>query len=167
LRPPFPPYTEKQRQQHLDEDCARSKEHGAIVTRHLQASTRLAEHLDWPGVAQVCKITRTRRYKGKMTVETSYAISGVPRHLADARRFAGWWRGHWGIENRIHWVRDIAFREDQCGVKLGNGPECLSIFRNTVIKTLRLDGVKNIASQLRKNAYQITRLLTKLGIMKN
>jgi hypothetical protein len=151
----------------LDETCTTGKEHGRVVTRHLESSTRLAEHLDWPGLAQVCRLTRTTRYRGETTVEIDYAITSVPRSLAPAARLLSWWRGHWGIENRSHWVRDVTFGEDGCRVRIGTGPHNLAAFRNAAISLLRLAGATNIAAALRENACKLERLLARLGIMKN
>jgi predicted transposase YbfD/YdcC len=83
----------------------------------LQASTRLAGHLDWPGVAQVCRLQRTTRRKGCSTVEVQYAITSLSRPRADTAFLIGHWRGHWGIENRLHWVRDVTLGEDKCQKK--------------------------------------------------
>ena len=54
---------------------------------------------------------RTRRHKGRETVERAYAITSLPPERAAAARLLGIWRGHWGIENRLHWVRDVVFGE--------------------------------------------------------
>jgi len=138
-----------------------------VVKRHLESSTRLAAHLDWPGVAQVCRLTRTTRRDGEETVEVDYAITSVPRGQASAEQLLSWWRGHWKIENQSHWVRDVTFGEDHCRVRTGNGPHNLAIFRNITMNYLRLGGESNLASALRRNAYQVGRLLAKLGIIKN
>ena len=127
----------------------------------------MADHLDWPGLAQVCRLTRTTRYRGETTVEVDYAITSAPRGLASASRLLGWWRGHWGIENRSHWVRDVTFGEDGRRVRVGAGPQNLAALRNAAIGLLRLAGTKNIAAALRENACKLDRLLTRLGIMKN
>lgn len=137
------------------------------MQRHLQSSTRLAHHLDWPGLAQVCRLERTTVRKGQQTVEVQYAISSLPRQRADAATLLKSWQGHWGIENRLHWVRDVSFGEDKCQVKLGSGPENLAAFRNAAISLLRLAGVQEIAPTLRDFAYQSRKLLRFLGIMKN
>ena len=137
------------------------------MQRHLQASTRLAGHLDWPGLAQVCRLERTTRCKGRTTVEIQYAISSVSRELADASSLIVHWRGHWGIENRLHWVRDVSFGEDKCQVKKGHGPQNLAAFRNAAISLLRLAGCKEIAPALRDFCYQPRKLLQFLGIMKH
>jgi predicted transposase YbfD/YdcC len=135
--------------------------------RRLEASTRLAEHLDWPGLKQVCRLERTTTRRGQKTIEIQYAITSVPRSRADAALLLTRWRDHWGIENRLHWVRDVTFGEDQCRVKLGRAPQNLAAFRNAAITLLRIAGVSEIAHALRDFAYQPRKLLRFLGIMKN
>jgi predicted transposase YbfD/YdcC len=137
------------------------------VQRHLQASTRLAGHLDWPGLAQACRLERTTHRKGRATVEIQYAISSLPRARADAAFLLTHWRGHWGIENRLHWVRDVSLGEDKCQVKKGRGPHNLAAFRNAAINLLRLTGCQEIAVALRDFCYRPRKLLQFLGIMKN
>lgn len=100
------------------------------------------------------------------TVETGYAICSVPRSEAGAGQILAWWRDHWHIENRLHWVRDTAFREDHCRVRKGHGPHNLAAFRNAAISVLRLGQAVNITAALRENAYRIDRLFAKLGILK-
>ena len=73
--------------------------------RRLWASAALNDYLGWPGLGQVCCVERTRRHKGRDTVERAYAITSLPPERADAARLLEIWRGHWGIENRLHWVR--------------------------------------------------------------
>ena len=82
-------------------------------SRRLWTSTALNEYLDWPGQGQVCCVERVRRHKGKETVERAYVITSLPVERADAARLLEVWRGHWGIENRLHWVRDVVFGEDR------------------------------------------------------
>jgi Transposase DDE domain len=127
----------------------------------------LAKHLDWPGLSQVCRLERTTRCKGRTTVEIQYAISSLPRELADAAFLLDHWRGHWGIENRLHWVRDVSFGEDKCQVKKGRGPHNLAAFRNAVITLLRLGGYQEIAATLRDFCYSPKKLLQFLRIVKN
>ena len=137
------------------------------MQRHLQASTRLAGHLNWPGLAQACRLTRTTRCKGRTTVEIQFAISSLSREQADAAFLNDHWRGHWGIENRLHWVRDVSFGEDKCQVEKGHGPQNLAAFRNAAISLLRLAGRNEIAVALRDFCYSPRKLLQFLCIMKN
>ena len=126
----------------------------------------MAGHLDWPGLAQICRLTRRTLRNGKETTETQYAITSVPRDKADARKLLCWWRKHWDIENRLHWVRDTAYREDQCRVRHAKAAQNLAAFRNLAINFLRLGKTTNITAALRQNAYRIDQLLAKLGIVK-
>jgi hypothetical protein len=76
------------------------------------------------------------------------------------------WREHWGIENRVHWIRDTLWQEDRCRIKHPRGAHNLAAFRNAAINLLRLAKVPNITAAIRENAYRINRLLARLGIMK-
>ena len=67
----------------------------------------LNDDLDWPGVAQVCRIETEVSQGDQTTREVSHAITSVPRSQADAATLLSWHRGHWGIENRLHWVRCV------------------------------------------------------------
>lgn len=111
FRPGFPPYTEKPRQQRLSETTTVEKRHGRIVKRKLQTSTRFAEHSDWPGFRQVCKLERTTRSKAGETLEVCYFITSLVRDRAEAAALLQYDRDHWKIENQLHWVRDVAMGE--------------------------------------------------------
>jgi hypothetical protein len=126
----------------------------------------LAEYLDWPGLSQVCRLERTTKYQGKITQEVQYGIVSVRRSRADAAQLNRVWRGHWGIENRLHWVRDVPFGEDKCQVKLGHAPQNLAAFRNAAIGLLRHSGHQEITATLRGFAYQARKLLQFMGIVK-
>ena len=132
--------------------------------RRLWTSTALNEYLDWPGLGQVCCVERTRRWKGKETVERAYAITSLPPERANAARLLEIWRGHWGIENRLHWVRDMVFGEDQSQGRTGSAPQLLAALRNLVIGLLRLAGVKNIAAALRHYGWKPWETLTLIGL---
>ena len=77
---------------------------------------------------------RTRRHKGRETVEWAYAITRLPPEQADAARLLEIWRGHW--------VRDVVFGEDLTQARTGSAPQLLAALRNLVIGVLRLNGVK-------------------------
>jgi hypothetical protein len=124
-------------------------------------------YLDWPGVAQVCRIESVVTEGGETTCEVPYAITSVPRARAGAAALLGWHRGHWGIENRVHYVRDVTLGEDANRTRVGSGPQVLAALRNLAISKLRLDEVTNIAAALRRNAARATDLLASLCILKN
>jgi Transposase DDE domain len=137
------------------------------VKRHLQASSRLARHLNWPGLAQVCKLERTTWRNGKETVEIEYAITSLPPERFKADGILRAWVGHWGIENRLHWVRDVTCGEDACRVRTGHAPQNLAAFRNAALTLLRLSGIKEILPTLRTFSQRPLDLLKFLGRLKN
>lgn len=120
--------------------------------RTLQASTGLNGYLDWPGLGQVCRIERRVTRKGRTRVEIRYAITSLGPQEADADDLQRLWRGHWGIENRLHWVRDETMGEDRSQVRKGSAPEVMAGLRNVALGLLRLAGVGNVAAALRRNA---------------
>jgi hypothetical protein len=96
----------------------------------------------WPRVAQVCRVERRRalRRGGQVvaeTVEVSYAITSLVPEQADAAHLLRGLRGHWGIENRLHWVRDVTFEEDRSQVRSGAAPQVLAALRNLTLALLR------------------------------
>jgi len=68
-------------------------------------------------------------------------------------------RGHWSIENKLHWVRDVTFDEDRCQIRTGAAPQVMAALRNTVIGLLRLRGLRNIAAALRSHAWHPQRAI--------
>ena len=127
------------------------------------STTVLNDFLDWPGVRQVCQLTRRTVRDGKETVEVQYAISSAPRELADAAQLLRWWRGHWWIENGVHYVRDVTFGEDASRIRSGGAPQILAAMRNAALTLLRALGTDNIAEALRENAWNPQRLLAIFG----
>ena len=105
--------------------------------------------------------------KGQTSTEVHYAITSVGRDRADAAKLSEWWRGHWGIENKVHWVRDESFGEDRCRVRTGAAPQVLASVRNLVINWLRSQRIDNIAEALRQNAWNPQPLFAKLGKANN
>jgi hypothetical protein len=142
------------------------KRSGRLEHRRLQASTRLAAYSDWPHLAQVCRLVRSTRRGGVEATEIDYAITSVPRDQADAAQLLAWWRGHWSIENRSHYVRDVTLDEDACQIRKGDAPQILAALRNAIVSLLRLEGHANIAAALRNCAWKTRRVLTMLGIVK-
>lgn len=166
MRRIFPPVNQRQHEEDLDTAECSSKGHGRRHRHLLQTSTRLARYDNWPGLAQVCHLTRTTFRGGKWTTEIAYAITSVPRSLAGAGELLSWWRGHWGIENRSHYVRDVTLQEDACQIHSGQAPQNFAALRNACIALLRLNGHTNLAAALRTYTWKTRRLLAMLGIFK-
>jgi predicted transposase YbfD/YdcC len=137
---------------------SRERGHGRQDTRTLKA-TELASGIGFPGAAQVVRLTRTRtvRSTGKRTRETVYAITSLTVADAAAEQIAAWMRGHWTIENRLHWVRDVDYDEDHSQIRTGSGPQVMAILRNTAIGLLRLAGYVSIAAALRHHVRDFNR----------
>lgn len=152
--PPVEPAVAEQRGQHGNRH----------EVRRLWASAALNEYSDWPYLAQVCRIERERRCKDETRREVAFAISSLWPHEASPGRLLALSRGHWGIENRLHWVRDMTFGEDRSQVRKRSGPQVMACLRNTVIGLLRIRGVTNIAAALRRNARHPDEALSLVGI---
>lgn len=116
------------------------KAHGRIEARRLEATTSLHEYLEWPGVGQVFRIERRRRIGGKESVEIVRGITSLSPKPADASRLLELSRGHWSIENRRHWLRDVTLREDECRVRHRRIAQVLACLRNAVVRLLRCSG---------------------------
>jgi predicted transposase YbfD/YdcC len=141
--------------------------HGRREIRTLKILT-VSTGIDFPHAAQAIQIRRRRRRLDepkRFTTETVYAITDLHVHQAKPQRLAAWIRGHWSIENKIHWVRDVTYDEDRSQIRTGTGQQVMAALRNTAIGALRLAGVTNIAAANRHHARDSTRPLTLLGII--
>jgi len=108
--------------------------------------------IDWPHAQQIFQLTRERTVQGQTTREVSYGITSLTTRDAPAQTLLTLVRSHWGIENRLHWVRDMTFGEDACRVRSGAAPQFLAAMRNTLISLLHKTGFKNKAAAVRQMA---------------
>jgi predicted transposase YbfD/YdcC len=113
--------------------------------------------IEFDGAAQVAQLRRTVTRNGKKTVEVVYLITSD--RDAGAATLAAWVRGHWHIENKLHWVRDVTYQEDKSLVRTGNAPRVMASLRSLAISLLRLDGHANIAAANRHHARDPQRTL--------
>ena len=132
--------------------------HGRTERRTLKV-TSVAKGLAFPHAAQAIQIVRRRKMKGKWSRETCYAVTSLTVIQASHAQLAAIARGHWGIEDRLHWVRDMDFDEDRSQVRTATGPRIMASLRNLVITILRLSGAASIAAALRHHARQPSRPL--------
>ena len=140
--------------------------HGRIETRNLTTSEALVGYSDWPGLAQVFEVGRhviTKKTE-KERVEVVYGVTSLSPERATPNRLLELVRGHWGIENKSHWVRDVTFDEDRSQVRCGNIPHMMAALRNTAIGLLRWAGHTNIAAACRRLAAQPVQALALIGI---
>jgi len=95
-------------------------------------------------------------------------VHGITSHSGtatkDAESLLALTRGHWTIENRLHWVRDVTFDEDRSQVRKGNGPRVMASLRNLAISVLRLAGASSIAKAIRWCARDVARCLRLIGL---
>jgi Transposase DDE domain len=100
----------------------------------------------------VCLLERVRRSRGKETTESVCAVTSLGPEQAPAQRLLAVARGHWGIENRLHWVRDVCLGEDGCRVRTGDAPQVLAALRNASLRLMRSSGLTEMAAALRRHA---------------
>lgn len=101
---------------------------------------------------------------GKQATETIYGVTSLTNDQANPARILNLTRGHWAIENRLHWIRDVTFDEDRSRVRKGNGAQMMASLRNIAISLLRLAGARLIAPALRACARLGQRVLRLIGI---
>lgn len=143
-----------------------SKGHGRLEVRRLWTRTALAGYSAWPGLAQALCLERevVRLNTGEVRRERVYAVTSLPPARAAAGALLALWQGHWGIENRLHWVRDVGFSEDRSAARVGGVPHGLAALRNTVIGVLRAHGHAAIAATRRTLAHHADAAVTLLGL---
>ena len=140
--------------------------HGRIEQRRLETSDVLVGYSDWPGLAQVFHLERqvVSKKTGEVREEVVAGVTSLAPACADAARLLALVRGHWHIENKSPWVRDVTFDEDRSQVRCGNIPQVMAALRNTVIGLMRRAGYTNIAAACRRLAAQPALALELIGL---
>lgn len=142
-----------------------TKGHGRVEVREIKVSSELATYCEWPKLAQVFEVKREWwDSTGVAHHETHLGITSLPAESADLGRILELKRGHWGIENKLHWIRDVVLGEDSSTLHLESGPQVLAALRNTALNLLRLAGHSQISATLRANNRQVGRALALLGV---
>lgn len=116
----------------------RGKGHGRRERRTLTSSSMLKGYVEWPGCEQVFRLRRrfVRISDDRVFEEVSYGVSSLTREEANADRLLELVRGHWGIENGLHFRRDDTLKEDRCRLK-GQGAQAMAVINNLVLGLLR------------------------------
>jgi predicted transposase YbfD/YdcC len=113
------------------------KDHGRIETRRYYQSTEIGWFADrhrWEGLQSVGMVESIREIKGQKTVERRYYLSSLGLNV---RLFARAVRSHWNIENKVHWVMDVCFGEDQSRARSGYAAENLATLRRLALNMLK------------------------------
>jgi predicted transposase YbfD/YdcC len=130
-----------------------NKGHGRLEEREIITSAAMKEFLaDWPGLEQVMQITRTvtKTSTGETRTEKVYAITSLPPERGSPEALLEANRGHWTIENSVHWVRDVTLGEDACAVHKDRSSQTLVALRNAVLALVRLAGFTCVAEAIRR-----------------
>lgn len=124
--------------------------HGrTLELRTLTATADLTAYLAWPHLAQVLRIERTWREQGAAKRAVDYALTSLGPDRADVETLLRLKRGHWTIENRLHWCKDVVLGEDASLIHVGHGPWVMSLCRDLALNLLHLAGIDQIATTMR------------------
>ena len=139
--------------------------HGRRAIRRIKVSS-VPKGLGFPHVAQVAQLIRKTKKRGTNTwsIETVYIITSVPVHRGSPKQLNTWVRGHWGIENGLHWRRDSIYLEDKSQVRTGSAPRVMASMRSLAISVLLLAGTKNVAQGNRKMSFNPARPMKTIGM---
>jgi predicted transposase YbfD/YdcC len=144
-----------------------NKGHGRLEVRHAVASTELTGYTAWPGLAQVVAVTRRWQRKGVWQQATQYLVTSLPPEVAPVARLLELKRGHWGIENRLHYVKDVTLGEDRSLIHVGYGGAVLGVVRSAAVSILHHHGIQRIAATLRAHSQDPATVLALLGLISN
>lgn len=144
-----------------------TKGHGRREQRCVTCTDDRDHYLQWPGVQQVVRreCERRRLATGHVSQTVSYALTSLSSAAASAAQVEHLWRGHWTIENRVHYVRDVSMGEDAHQMYTGHAPQVLATLRNVLLNLLRAAGWTNIAAALRHYSYAPTTALQFIGVL--
>lgn len=127
---------------------ARSVEyaHGRLDERVITTSSLLADYQGWPYLAQAFQVVRTTEQARGCTREVRYGITSAPRAVVSAAEMLAVVRGHWQIENGLHYRRDVTLQEDASLVRRGQAPQVLASLNNVVCGLAARAGATNLAA---------------------
>jgi predicted transposase YbfD/YdcC len=103
----------------------------------------------WPGLKSLIVVERTREINGHKSIERHYYISSLDRRTK-AKRMAGYIRGHWSVENNLHWQLDVSFREDERRIRKGHGAENFSRLCRTALNLLKNEKTQTVGIAIKR-----------------
>ena len=139
---------------------------GRIEHRRIRVSSEMNSYFasSWPYIAQVAQLTRSVTKAGKTTTEVVYLITSLSPQKASPERLLALVRGHWGIENRLHYVRDVSFGEDRSRLRTGDASQILAALRNLAVTLIHRFGSSEITASRRYFAYHPHEALALLAL---
>ena len=135
--------------------------HGRLEERTITLSRLLHGYVDWPYLDQVFRLERVVTEAGKRSVEVRYGVTSLAPEVATAARVMAIARAEWGIENGLHYRRDVSLAEDACQLRRGHGPQVLAALNNAVIGIVLTTGQRNLAAAQRAFSYAVDRILAR------
>jgi predicted transposase YbfD/YdcC len=151
---------------HLDVATTVGKAHGRLETRTLERTAAVNDYVAWPAVGQVLRRTceRITVRTGEVSREVTLGVTSLAPTQASAAEVERLWRGHWGIENQVHYVRDETMGEDRGQIRCGQAAHALAVLRNGILSLLRSHGVTQIADALRHHGASVAAALALIGV---
>jgi predicted transposase YbfD/YdcC len=140
------------------------KGHGRTDKRSILVSSLLAEYnRNWLNLAQVYKLERqSTNALGITKTQIRYGVTSLPEPITNPQRLLQLTRGHWGIENGLHYRRDVTFHEDRGQIRMGHAPEMFAVLNNIALGLFARQGETNMAHARREFAYALDASLTRL-----
>jgi predicted transposase YbfD/YdcC len=132
-----------------------NKGHGRIEIRRCwtvsdPVAFEYLRHYDgWPDLQTIVRLSRERRLSDRVESDVAYYISSL---TTDASLILTATRDHWSIENNLHWVLDVTFREDDSRIRIGNSPQNMTVLRHLALNILKQDPSKDSLRQKRYKA---------------
>jgi predicted transposase YbfD/YdcC len=142
------------------------KGHGRLETRSLTCGNAHIEDVDWPEVQQVVRreCERITIKTGKRTCEVTYGLVSMTPEEAGATTIEALWRGHWTIENRLHYVRDVSFGEDAGHAAQGTTAHALAALRNGLLALFRHAHWRSVPDALAHYGASVARAFALIGL---
>lgn len=142
------------------------KGHGRIETRTISVLEAKPGQFSFPFANQIFSVHRifTDLNGEFLSSEICYGITSLRSNKVAPKRLLEYNRGHWCIENKVHYVRDVTMLEDYSRIRKGSGPRIMAIFKNIALNILRSNGIKNIAATIQKFAYDKNALFMFTGL---
>jgi predicted transposase YbfD/YdcC len=141
------------------------KGHGRIETRRVWATEDLGALLEdhkWPGLRSVIMVESRRETKNNRSLEKRLYLTSLK---ADAEKIGRSIRSHWDVENKLHWVLDVTFNEDNSQISKDNAPENMNLVRkwalNLINKTRGKLSVRRMQNRMKMTGYKLTEILNK------